>query len=748
MRQTGWQQSFNVGELGPDGWSRSDLAQFSKGVILGYNMIGRVVGPTGRRNGTWFVGLPKHADRRSRLIPFRRNSGDALVLEFGDAYVRVWTVNGAPVMNGGVQVEFASPYGAHQLDGILPRQSGDVIFLTHRNNLSPRILRRASNTSWTFDGLPIFNGPFRAENGDGAHTLSLNGTALTASKPTFQPGHVGSFWRLRQNNGNPGVLSWEPEEDPIPGGAQRLSNGRVYGHSGGSNKAGNTPPVHTAGAVSDGSAVWTYLHDGAVNVYVDAYVSPTQVAVTPWSGVPDGLNTGTSSWAEGAYSDYRGWPSANPAVREERLALAGNLGEPDVIDLTRTAGFSPGGLDYTAGLGTGRVVDDDAVRRIVGGDRDRIVWMAGSTFLMIGTTDGEFVVSGGSLDEPITPAGCVARPIGEFGSADVMPALAFGGVLFVAAGGETLREARMEQDQSMARSDLSVMASHIASRGMVELTWLKQPLNLLWVQLADGGQASMTYHAEQQVLGWNRHGVAATQTPTDDEPLGGGMVLESSCVVPGYRGRPRLFMIVRREKDGVTQRMILRMAEPADKLFLDAAEVYAGSPVNAVSGLDHLKGEAVTVMAGTEAAAASVPGRGWGEYRNRTVDTAGAVTLPETVTAARMQVGLPYLSRFEGLPPEFAGPGTTAGRKVRYTKVAVTLEAAIAEVGTTGLEGDAGTDRLLNRAPGDVGGPVVSRTVWTTPVLGGAETERRVFIQTDSGFDMVIHTLRALADVD
>ncbi|WP_312145259.1 hypothetical protein [Brevundimonas sp.] len=748
MRQTGFQQSFNVGELGPDGWSRSDLAQFSKGCILGYNMIGRVVGSTGRRNGTWFTGLPKHADRRSRLIPFRRNRDDALVLEFGHQYVRVWTVNGAPLLNGGVQVEFTSPFTEDLLDGIRFQQSGDVIFLTSRDNFRPRILRRLSNTDWVIEGLEIEHGPFRGENGDPAHTLSLNGSTLTASKPTFAETHVGSLFRLRQNDGNPGVLSWEPEEENIALGVQRLSNGRVYGRSGGANKAGNTPPVHVSGEVSDGSATWAYLHDGAVNLYVTAFASSTSVTVYALGTAPEGLDSGTASWAEGAYSDYRGWPTANPALREERLVLAGNRSEPDVIDLTRTAGFSPRGLDYTPGLGTGRVVDDDAVRRIVGGNRDRVVWMAGSNFLMIGTTDGEFVVSGGSLDDPITPAGCVARPVGEFGSADVMPVLAYGGVLFVAAGGETLREARMEPDQSMARSDLSVMASHIASRGLVELTWLKQPLNLLWVQLADGGQASMTYHAEQQVLGWNRHGLAATTTPTEDEPLGGGMILESSCVVPGYRGRPRLFMIVRREKDGAQQRMILRMADPADKLFLDAAEFYAGDAVNVVAGLDHLRGEAVTVMAGTEAGAKPAPGRGWGEYRNRVVGEDGATALPEGVTAARMQVGLPYLSRFEGLPPEFAGPGTTAGRKVRYTKAAVTLEAAIAEVGTTGLEGDSGVDSLLNRAPGDIGGPMVTRSVWATSLMGGAETERRLFVQTDSGFDMVIHSLRALADVD
>lgn len=749
MRQADFRNSFNVGELSPDAWSRSDLVQHSKGCALGWNMIAQVTGPTRRRPGTWFCGHPKVQSQKSRLVPFRRTGSQALVIELGHGYGRIWDVNGAPVMNGGVQVEFSHLWTEAQLDGLRWRQSGDVIYFTHRDNLSPRVLRRNGvDTSWTWDGLAFANGPFRGENGDTTHLLTLSGTTLTANKPTFQPGHVGSLWRLRSGDGNPGLLSWEPEEENIPGGARRLSNGRVYSRVGTADDAGNTPPLHESGVVSDGKVDWAYVHDGAALVVVSAYVSATQVTVQLLTGVPEGVSTGTRYWSEGAYSDVRGWPSANPVIREERLALAGGPSDPDAVNLTRTAGFGPTTLDFKPGLGTGRVLDDDAVRRFVGGNRDRILWIEGSVHLLAGTSSEEYLISGATVDDPITPSSNSARPLSEFGSADVMPALAYGGVLYVAAGGQTLRRLAVAPDQSMDRRDLSVVAGHIGARGLAELTWMKQPSNLLWIRLQDGGQASFTYHAEQAVEGWNRHGLAAGALPTAEEPLGGGLALESSCVVPGPDGLPRLFMIARRTKGGVTQRLILRLADPKDRLFLDAAEAYAGAAVNTVAGLNHLAGETVTVMAATEAGAAAVVGRGWGEYRDRAVDAGGQVALPEDVTATKVYAGLPYLSRWEALPPDMGGPGGTAGRKVQYKHAAIVLEAAIAEAGTTGDEGDSDTDQLLSRAPGDVAGPVVRRQTWRPVMLGGTGYERRYYVQTDSGFDLVLHSIRADAEVN
>ncbi len=747
MRQADFKNAFNVGELGPDGWSRGDLAQHSRGCVLGWNMIGRVMGPMGRRNGTWFCGHPKTSATPSRLVPFRRNSADALLLELGHLTMRVWTVNGAPVLSAGLPYERTTPWTAAQLAGLRWRQVGDAMFFTHRDGLRPQTLRRFAPTDWALEETTFVDGPYLPENAGETHNLSLTGTTLLSDQDFFRPGHVGALFRLRTGDGHPGVLSWEPGETGVTVGVTRLSNGRVY-EARTAGTAGNTPPVHESGEVSDGGVNWKYLHDGAGVVKVTSVTSGFGAVVQLIRSPPSAVSGGTRYWSEGAYSDLRGWPTAPPAVREERLVLAGGAFTPDRVDFTRTAGYRPTDLDFKPGLGTGRVVDDDAVRRFVGDEGDRIVWLAGSTFLMAGTTAGEFLISGGTVDDPIAPSSIVARPLGEYGSADVMPVLAHDGLIFTAAGAQDLRFIAVAPDQSKTAGDLTYAAPHITGRGVAEITWMKQPHNLLWVRLADGGQASMSFHAEQNVIGWNRHGLAATTAPTEIQPLANGMVIESSCVVPGVAGRPRLFMIARRDKGGVPQRLILRMAEPEDRLFLDAAEAYAGAATNSLSGLDHLTGETITVMAATEAGAETAPGRGWGQYRDRTVSGAGGATLPEGVTATAAYAGLPFLSRWEGLPPELAGPGSTTGRKVRYTHAQIVVSAAVARIGTTGAEGDSGTDRLLSRRDGDIAGPVVRRQTWRSTLLGGAETEKRLFVETDDGWDLSILALRALADVD
>lgn len=745
-RVAGFNNRFNAGELAPEAWSDSDLQQHAHGCALGLNGVGRVAGPQDKRPGLLFVGLTKVQGERSVLLPFARTPDDALMIELGAGYGRIWRTAQTPVMVGSDIYEFSHSYTEAQLAGIRPRQAGDVIVLCHADStVRTKRLKRTAISDWTFGDFVFENGPWRAENIVTSHTITVTvGTAtndldaatdstagtilpggtvtLTASSALFEAGHVGALWRFRQSDGNPGVESWAPGKAFVTG-EYCLSNGRVYKRAGGSGGAGTTPPVHEGGTISDGKMLWAYRHDGAGVVRIDSVSSATVATGTVLRGIPLRSTQSTSYWSEGAYSDYRGWPTAVPAVREERFVFGAANAEPDKFDATVTAGFTVDKGDFTPGLGTGRVVDSDAVRRFAGDEPSRIVWFMSGSQLVAGTTAQEVLISGATLDDPLSPNGCTARPLTDHGSADVIPVKAHDAILYVALGGQTLRELRVAPDQSFSNRDLSVLAGHIGGRGIVEVAW-QRDANLLWARLADGGLAAFTYHAEQQVYGWTRQDIAGAGA--------GGWTVESLASLPGAGGRTVIWMIVRRTKGGSAQRSILALSRARDGVRYDAAEIYEGAPVTGVSGLNHLEGEAVSLLAGGA------------EYRGIVV-TSGTASLPTGApAAARIVAGLPYTWRFESLPLDLQGPGSMQGRKIRILQAHVVLTGVQAEVGESGQR----LERIYMREPEETLALVEKRHVAKVTFNGAAGTDPRIVVQDDSGFSARLHMIRPVADVN
>lgn len=744
-RQVGWKNRFNSGELGPDAWADTDLQMHAAGCALAQNFIGRVSGSIGRRGGFWFAGLPKFADTRSLLIPFERSIDDALMLEFGDGYVRVWQADGSPLMNAGVQVEFASPYAEVDLAKLRPLQTGDLITIRHADGTRPKQLVRTSNTSWAFSDYKPKNGPFRTENKDDTKTVTLTkltGTSyggtnpgsiytgatvkLVASDPIFDELMVGGLFALRQPAGGSSCNAWAPDVATV-GGDFYQSDGKIYQNVGddGGGHTGRNPPVHDLGTVSDGRVKWYYLSDGRGVIRIDSFVSATEVHGTVLAGTSLGDGGETFCWSEGAYSDYRGWPTAWPAIREERLVEGSTAAEPDKFDASRTAGYDTTGADFKPGLGTGRVVDDDAIRRFAGDRSARIVWFVSSTFLLAGTEAEELTITGATLDDPLSPASTTARSISDYGSAAVRPVKAHRTVLFVARGGKTLCALNVAPDLSGSTDDVSFFAEHIANRGFGQIEWTGAPDYLAWALMADGTLAAFVYNPQQKIYGWY------------SQALGGGFVAESLAVLPGSFKRDALWVIARREKDGVTQRVILMLSAAEETLRLDAAERYSGAPAAGVDGLDHLEGEEVTVMAG--------PGDGtYAQYEKVTV-TDGAVTLPGGRTAAEIVAGLPYLSRYESLPADLEGPGATQGRKIRFTKMLAILTGVLARIGTTTSQA---RDLVTARQPSDVDTIAPRRMNAYATIEAGADREPRLVVETDSGFDLTLHAIRPEAMVN
>lgn len=747
-RQVGFNNVFSAGELAPDLRARSDLQQHAHGCALAQNFVGLVGGSLARRAGFWDAGATREQDGKSWLVPFRRSRGLALMLEFSDGYLRVWKSDYTPVLSGGVPYEIASPFSEAELSGLRPKQSNDVLYLFHADSLlQPQALTRLADDQWAFTPLTFVDGPFLTENDPAnGRTMTLTGAqeldqnvgsgvgsilagavvAVSASAAVFTADHVGALFRLRASDSGSGAKSWVSGYRPPTVGHYAASNGRVYVNQtvGLTDNLVTTPPVHSSGDQSDGAQVWRYRHDGAGVVQITSVSSATSATGVVLRTAPLKSGQATRYFAEGAYSNARGWPSAAPEIHEERMVTAATDDRPDVICASRTAGYYPATIDMKPGLGTGLVVDDDAVRVSSGGDGRRVVWLASAIALIAGTTEGEVMVTSGTGEDRLAPSSGPPRTVTDHGSADVLPVKAHGAILFVARSGEELRSISLSPDQSLSSQDMSVVATHICERGIAQIAWSAKPDNICWARLNDGGLAAFTYHAEMEVKGW-------TSLTVGD----GSWTVESIATLPAYGSRDALWAVVSRSKGGQTQRRIFVSSLRRERMRLDGARLYSGEAAEGVGGLGMWNGETVTLMAGDGT------GR-FAHYRDVLV-TDGEAYIPDGRTATYIVAGQPFSSRFESLPLDLGGPGSGQTRKQKIERVDVVLTGVEFMSGVLGDDDEVRLHRTqVERRVGELDLLAPKRSIESATLESATSRDPRLVLETDSGFDLEIHALR------
>lgn len=726
----GYNNSFVSGEIGPEAWERSDLQQHATGCEQALNFIGLVSGPNASRGGLVRRGAPKFNDKARKLFQWNRSDGEGLVLEIGHLYGRVWTARGVQLETSpGTAVEFVHPYTEAQLPGLRLSQIGDIGFFTQRDGIKWKRIERLSDISWSVGDYTLKDGPYLRENTDlnKVMTLTDSGTGfwtIATNFDIFQAGHIGAIFRIRGPSGAPGVMSWAPNTAFVL--HQRvLSAGRIYSWEGGGPKTGNTPPNHDRGTVSDGMVDWEFRYDGQGYIQIDGVTDLRNARAQVPYDLPIATGDSTTNWSEQAFSDVQGWPTALAAIREERLVLAGSKNAPDTVRLSRTAGFTPDVGDFKPGLGTGQVVDDDSVALSVGGKHARIIWAVDTLNLVAGTTEGEWIISGGQIDDPISPASNAPRRISGHGSADVMPVVVQGPpvlLLHVERGGIALRELLLAGANVEPQGrDLSVLAGHIYGRRVTEMAW-SQPDHNLWLLLADGGLAAMTYHYEEQVLGARR------------QPLPTGWMAESVATSPDPDGVDRLHVAAWRMKGDVLQRAHLVLARREDNIWLDISAQYAGAPTATISGLSHFEGESVCVIAD-------------GGLLEDQVVTGGLVHVPDGTVAAT--VGQRMLRRFKSLPFDPDKSGAQVAKKARPINAYVVWGGVTAKLYAEPQDEPTDSaplfDTVETRRPGDAA-PVVRRKRSKVILGGGADRDMRTIVECDDPFDLVIYALRPSQD--
>lgn len=753
----GFSNSWTEGEICDDAWDRVDIQPVGKGCQSAINLVIRVAGPLGKRRGFWDLGAVDDETKLGRMVPFRRSVTDALMLEFGNEIVRVWQANGSPLLDMGVQVSFASPYTDAQTQLLRWKQVADVIYIRTSDGQPPQALERLSDTSWAFNVESFPNGPWMAENVDTTSTITVSGTdfpdgnvvagggmimpgevvSLVATDAIFDPAQVGGCFRTRAGDGTASVLAWSPGFKYFQNDFA-ISVGHVYAAanagSGGFN-AGSNPPVQLSGNQSDGAIVWQYLHDGAGVIQITAVADAMNATGTVLAGHPLKSGQATSFWSEGAYSNYRGWPRAWPALREERLCGGATANNLDFLDLTETSGFYPDHENFHPGTGLDLVLDTDAIRRRLGDDNGEIIWTLTTNYLLAGTISGEYLVAGSVLDEPLSPSAITLKNLSDFGSADVYPAKAWKGLCYVTRGAQTVRELVVDTQQGFTTQDLTVLANHIGgvteagvpARSFAQLTWIPTPDEVLWTRLGDGGLAAMTYHQEQQVKGWSRQQLPGGIIEPGAAVGVNGYIVEDMQSLPGPGEYETLWLIVSRVKDGVTQRHLWMQSQQSDALFLDGAQLYTGAPATVFGGLMAYAGETVWALADGA------------QVEDLAVSGAGEVTL-ETA-AAKVQIGFLQTVQFESLKLSTGFIDNTLNTRQRIAGAIVSFKGVEPAIGLS----DGDPELVSTRTRSEIAFTSPKRWIHEVTLAGDGEhdgRDPRIVITERSVYDFVLYSIK------
>lgn len=605
-------------------------------------------------------------------------------------------------------------------------QSNDVVTLVHRNH-QPIELRRYANNRW--DVQLVTFGPTLAAP-TGVAVTETNGeliaiTAIAAATAGF------SYFVCNGTDSIPhGALRGDTV---VISGlvAQGVPDGQylIAAAAGPSNQVGQfslktlagAPVAVAANATVAGTARVVQLNADETNEYVVTAVDDDELESAPSSPVTATLNsllvTGASNlvtWAAVAgASRYR--------VYRKRNGLFGLLGETEDLqwkdageiapDLGRTPPIqdttlaAPNWPEAVAYLDQRRVfardqrvwmtrsgtesdlsyrlpvVDDDRIRfDISARENSSIRHCLSVGHLLLLTESTEYRVMPGS-GSAITPTSRQVRAESYVGCGRAAPLLAGHTPLFAAARGGHVMQLGYSQDvDGLVPGDLSMRATHLFDRlTIADSAFQKSPYPIAWFVSSSGQLLGLTYAPDEQVYAWHKH-------TTDGH-------FESVAVVPEGT-EDRVYVVVRRVIGGVTKRFLERMdvlgwQTLPQACFVDCSKTTSSDGAGVVSGLQHLAGETVSILAD---GVVQPPQR---------VGVAGTVKLKKA--ASVVQVGLAYESLLVTLPLAVQIEGYGQGRQKAVNKVWLRVDLSCpfevaTEVGGLWVPSDvtAATEQLLS----------------------------------------------------
>ena len=215
-------------------------------------------------------------------------------------------------------------------------------------------------------------------------------------------------------------------------------------------------------------------------------------------------------------------------------------------------------------------------------------------------------------------------------------------------------------------------------------------------------------------------------------------LVESVAVLPGDLDEDEVYVVVQRTINGATKRYIERLSDidfgtsASDAFYVDSGLTYSGSAATTISGLTHLEGESVTILADGAA------------HPNKTVSS-GAVTLDRSATKAH--IGLGYTSLLKTMRIEGgSAQGVSQGAIKRIHDIVVRLFRTVgAKVGSSATN----NDLIPFRSSADEMGQALDLFTGdkTIEFPNGYDTDAQVFVKQDQPLPMSVLGIYARLEV-
>lgn len=711
------QRSFVGGEISPALRSRADLTKYSSGLALCENMFPRSQGGAYSRPGTRFIGELFDSLKRARLIPFSFNTDQTYILVFEDLKIRVIRDGGYVLDGGGPAIyEIATPYTESQLSRLGFTQSADVMTIVHPDH-SVMNLSRTADDAWSLDAVdytPSIDPP------DWIVTNTKTITAITQANPAVVTTSADHGLTTDDTITITDVVGMFEVNDRVFGIVVLtnttfiLKNEDSTGHT--AYVSDGTMTRDGLTAIGDGAGdfdktysyvLTTVSEDGnesiasAVQSLTTPSLSATATIRLEWQSVVDAAyyriykdpsnGTGVYGWIGNSetnqFDDYNIAPITSDAPPEDRDPFAGDDNNPSAVNFYQQRQVFANTTNerqtvYTTQVGnftslrtsTPARADDAVTFTIAGREVNEIRHIVEVDAMILLTSGGEWKATEGQ-DEVLTPSTIGVRKQSNNGASWVPPVVVNDTVIYVQEKGARVRDLNYEFANDRFRgNDLSIMAEHLFENYQVEeMAYADEPYGIVWAVRNDGRLLGLTYQREHQIWAWHQH-------VTDG-------LFESVATIT-EQGRDAVYVIVNRTIRGFTRRYVERfekrmVTSAADTFCVDSGLTYDGPPVTEISGLDHLEGELLAVVAD-------------GNVVEDLTVLGGMVTLPRA--AEKVSAGLAYTPAMETLDVDVGSIAESL--KAKEISIAkVTIEVESSRGGWVGPKADDGTSTVTEIKP-------------------------------------------------